>query len=159
MSNIDEIIKSILSEDKSDNEKSEMIEREILKIFDGLGSNLPLNYQLDILRSFYTEVSKRKEDSKYDKLASTCEREGHQFGSWSSHKETVMYDGYHEHQIYPNEYVEKRKYWERTCTRCKFVEKTYEEPQELVEARQSKNRKERIKRLEHRLEILKSEDE
>ena len=46
MSNIEETIKSILSEDKSDNEKSEMIEREILKIFDGLGSDLPLNYQL-----------------------------------------------------------------------------------------------------------------
>lgn len=159
MSNIDETIKSILSEDKTDNEKSEMIEREILKIFDGLGSNLPLNYQLDILRSFYNEVSKGKEASEYDKLASACKREGHQFGSWSSHKETVMYDGYHEHQIYPDEYVEKRKYWERTCTRCKFVERTYEEPQELVEVRQSKNRKARIKRLERQLESLKREDE
>ena len=83
------------------------------------------------------------------------QQEGHTFGKWRritwTTKEVYWDSG-------PQGYVDvEHEVWERTCSRCGFVEKVDYEPQELIDERKEKNKKARIKRLESELKRLKNE--
>lgn len=84
-----------------------------------------------------------------------CQQEGHTFGKWKRRTWTTK-------EVYwdagPQGYVDvEHEKWERTCSRCGFVEKVDYEPQELIDERKEKNKKARIKRLESELKRLKNE--
>ena len=84
-----------------------------------------------------------------------CQQEGHTFGKWKRKTWTTK-------EVYwdagPQGYVDvEHEIWERTCSRCGFVEKVDYEPQELIDERKEKNKKARIKRLESELKRLKNE--
>ena len=85
-----------------------------------------------------------------------CKQEGHTFGKWKHNKWTERIDTVIDHQHVPNYPIEHEN-WERTCSRCGFVEEVEHEPQELIDKRNEKNKKARIKRLERELKKLKSE--
>ena len=83
------------------------------------------------------------------------QQEGHTFGKWKKRTWTTK-------EVYwdagPQGYVDvEHEVWERTCSRCGFVEKVDYEPQELIDERKEKNKKARIKRLESELKRLKNE--
>lgn len=84
-----------------------------------------------------------------------CKEEGHIFGNWKRRTWTTK-------EVYwdagPQGYVDvEHEAWERTCSRCGFIEKIDYEPQELIDERKEKNKKARIKKLERELKKLKSE--
>lgn len=85
-----------------------------------------------------------------------CQQEGHTFGKWKHNKWTEYIDTVIDHQ-HVHDYPIKCENWERTCSRCGFVEEVEHEPQELIDERKEKNKKARIKRLERELKKLKSE--
>ena len=85
-----------------------------------------------------------------------CQQEGHTFGKWKNDKWTEYINTVIDHQHIHNYPIEKES-WKRTCSRCGFVEEVRQEPQELIDERNEKNKKARIKRLERELEKLKSE--
>ena len=85
-----------------------------------------------------------------------CKQEGHTFGKWKHNIWTEYIDTVIDHQHVPNYPIELEN-WERTCSRCGFVEEVEHEPQELIDKRNEKNKKARIKRLERELKKLKSE--
>ena len=85
-----------------------------------------------------------------------CQQEGHTFGKWKYNKWTIYIDTVIDHQPVHNYPIDKEN-WERTCSRCGFVEEVECEPQELIDERKEKNKKARIKRLERELKKIESE--
>ncbi len=116
---------------------------------------LPISYQINILKSFVQNVENEKRNNEHDIAVNTCSTEGHMFGEWK-HKEWTSYiDAFidHDHVNLPV----KKENWKRICSRCGFIEQTECEPQDLINARKAKNKKTRIKRLESELRRLKEE--
>lgn len=82
-----------------------------------------------------------------------CKEQGHLFNEWKERCWTTK-------EVYwdagPQGYIDvEHKEWHRACERCGFVDKVDLEPQELINAREEKNRKVRIKKLESELSKLK----
>ncbi len=82
-----------------------------------------------------------------------CEEHGHVFNEWKkiiwTTKEVVWDAG-------PQGYVDvEHAYWERSCSRCGYVEKIEYEPFEVKKARLETERQEEIKALNKRLAKLK----
>lgn len=97
----------------------------------------------------YLDIQEQEDKEKI------CQQEGHTFGKWKRRTWTTK-------EVYwdagPQGYVDvEHEVWERTCSRCGFVEKVDYEPQELIDERKEKNKKARIKRLESELKRLKNE--
>lgn len=97
----------------------------------------------------YLDIQEQEDKEKI------CQQEGHTFGKWKRRTWTTK-------EVYwdagPQGYVDvEHEKWERTCSRCGFVEKFDYEPQELIDERKEKNKKARIKRLESELKRLKNE--
>ena len=83
-----------------------------------------------------------------------CQQEGHTFSKWKHNKWPEYIDTVIDHQHVHNYPIEHEN-WERTCSRCGFVEEVEHEPQELIDERKEKNKKARIKRLERELKKIK----
>lgn len=97
----------------------------------------------------YLDIQEQEDKEKI------CQQEGHTFGKWERRTWTTK-------EVYwdagPQGYVDvEHEVWERTCSRCGFVEEVDYEPQELIDERKEKNKKARIKRLESELKRLKNE--
>lgn len=116
---------------------------------------LPLNYQIEILKSFSRKVDECKASYLHDQAVIECLNEGHQFSKWKKITWTTQ------EQVFdagPRGYVDVDHInWERMCTRCGFKETVEHEPQELIDARKEKSKQAKIKRLERELNRLKNE--
>ncbi len=115
---------------------------------------LPIKYQIDILKSFVQSVEKGKNSNEHDIAVNTCLKEGHLFDEWKTRSwptKEVYWDAG------PQEYIDIHKTWWRTCMRCGYKDVFNHEPQELIDARKAKYRKSRIKKLESELKKLKNE--
>lgn len=136
-------------------EKSNQKGNNFLKAIEDF-KQLPINYQISILDSFVQNVEIGKRNNQHDIAVNTCSTEGHIFGKWKHNKWTVYVDTVIDHE-HINNYPDEKENWERTCSRCGFIEKVECEPQELIDAKKEKNKKARIKRLESELKRLKNE--
>lgn len=157
-------------EDEYDKEKS----RIVREFFNSIRNNVKQSEELKKLADIFKRYEKLSQSNrkkvinevfgiivKYldiqeqEDKEKTCQREGHTFGKWKKRTWTTK-------EVYwdagPQGYVDvDHEVWERTCSRCGFVEKIDYEPQELIDERKEKNKKARIKRLESELKRLKNE--
>ena len=116
-------------------------------------NQLPLKYQRVILKVFSAKVKECQEVIAQEETEKICTSEGHQFSTWKKVIDVQYKDVYIDHQFIPN-YEIKTTVWERTCSRCGFVEKVKQEPQELIDARQEKNKQAQVRRLTKKLQSL-----
>lgn len=118
---------------------------------------LPLKYQLLVLKSFLEKVRECKKDFSHEEAVKICNSKGHQFSKW----EKITYVSYEDvcidHELIPN-YEIKKDVWKRTCKRCGFIETVEQEPQEIIDERKQKSKQAKIKRLEKRLKKLKEDN-
>lgn len=84
-----------------------------------------------------------------------CRKEGHIFDKWEYRHWVTRENVYINHRLFENYPVEHQK-WISTCCRCGQMEITSQEPQELIDERNEKNKQIRIKKLESELRRLKN---
>lgn len=125
---------------------------EVLNRFE----NLSENNKAKAIEEIYKIVVKYLGVQEQEGKEKICEREGHIFDKWRHNKWTEYIEAVIDHQHVPH-YPINRENWERTCSRCGFVEEAHFEPTELQEEKREKNRKTRIKKLETELKKLKGE--
>lgn len=133
---------------------------EMLKAISSFKS-LPIKRQLLVLKNFVSKVKKECELEKKELAESECKSKGHRYGRWKR----IDYTTYEVNPfLHSRDYVvpEGMEYidvehtkWERTCSRCGYVETVFVEPQSLIDARYRKEKQERIKALELELKQLK----
>lgn len=125
--------------------------------------NLPIKHQLSVLKSFVNKVKKECTLEERELVESECARKGHDYSKWEEIKyRTSERNPYLDSRDYivPEgmEYITiKHTRWERTCARCGYVESVDQEPQELIDERNERNKKAKIKSLEEELKRLKGE--
>ena len=140
-----------------DKEKTKIIREFFNKILLKSSQNEELKKMGDLFRRFeklsqqnkakvideIVEIIKKylKKQEKED-IEEKCEKEGHIFGNWLHNKWTTNVD---------NVIEVKHENWKRTCKRCGFVEVVVEEPKELIESRQRKDRNKKLERAMHQV--------
>lgn len=117
------------------NDSSENTFAEVMTDF----NQLPLKYQVEILKSFASKVDERKKSFLHEEALITCQNEGHIFGKWKHKTWTTYSDTVIDHQIVHDFPIEHED-WERVCTRCGFLESMDVEPQELADERREKKK-------------------
>lgn len=157
-------------EDEYDKEKSRLVR----EFFNSIRNNVKQSEELKKLADIFKRYEKLSQSNrkkvinevfgiivKYldiqeqEDKEKICQREGHTFGKWKKRTWTTKEEYW---DAGPQGYVDvEHEVWERTCSRCGFVEKIDYEPQELIDERKEKNKKARIKRLESELKRLKNE--
>ena len=132
--------------------------KELKKIADVLEKfeNLSQNNKIKVINEVFEVVAKYLGIQEQENKEKVCQQEGHIFDKWKHNKWTTYIDTVIDHQHVHNFPVEHEN-WERTCSRCGFVDEVDHEPQELIDARKEENKKARIKRLESELKRLKNE--
>ena len=118
--------------------------------------NLSPNNKRKVITEVFEVVKKYLGIQEQEDKEKKCQQKGHVFGKWEHIKWTSYVDTVIDHQPVHDFPIEHEN-WRRTCSRCGFVEKVGYEPQELIDAREEKNKQVRIKRLESELRRLKSE--
>ena len=163
---IEELIENerIFSKEEYDKEKSEIV-RDFLKSIklnkNNLSNvlekyeNLSQKNKEKIVNDIFEIILKYLEIQNQEDKEEICQKEGHTFGKWKKitwiTKEVYWDAG-------PRGYIDvEHNRWERTCDRCGFIEKSDDEPQELIDARNEKKKKAKIKKLERELKKLKEE--
>lgn len=106
------------------------------------------------MKSFIGKVKKECALEKKELIKAECVSKGHDYSKW----EKIEYSTRER-----NPYLDSRDYivpegmeyisvehtkWKRTCFRCGYVETFKQEPQELIDERNEKNKRARIKKLE-----------
>lgn len=135
---------------------------EMLKAI-SLFRNLPIKYQLSVIKSFVSKVKRESALEKREAVEAECVSKGHDYSEWKkitySSVERNPYLGLRDY-IVPEgkEYISvEHTKWERTCDRCGYVETVEQEPQELIDERNEENKQAKIKKLEKELKLLKGE--
>lgn len=118
---------------------------------------LPAKHQINILNSFVQNVRIEKKNNAYEIAINTCSKQGHIFDKWKHNKWITYVDTVIDHQ-HISDFPVEHENWERTCSRCGFIDKLDYEPQELIDARNKKNKQKKIKRLERELKRLKEDE-
>ena len=159
------------AEDKYDNEKSKIVRnlfnsivenvkeaKDFKKFSDIIGKYEALsdNHKKEVMNEISEIISDHISKQEQELKEQTCWKEGHIFGKWKHNKWTEYSDTYIDHEFI-HDYPDEKENWKRVCERCGFIEKVEKEPQELIDARKEKDRKERIKKLETELKRLKNE--
>lgn len=121
-------------------------------------NQLPLKYQRAILDILKAKVKEYQEVVAQEEAEKICTSEGHQFSKWKKGVDVQYEDTYIDHQFIPN-YRTETTVWERTCSRCGFVERVEHEPQELIDTRREKNKQAQVRRLTKKLQQLQSKSE
>lgn len=103
------------------------------------------------------EAKSEYKETLNSESSSICDKEGYEFSRWKKQTITSYETAFIDHQLIPH-YKNISVIWARTCSRCGYVEKVCQEPQELIDERKEKNRQKEIKRLERRLEKLKEKN-
>lgn len=158
-------------EDEYNNEKSIIVRKffELIKqkaklsqklkkyeeVFDKYESLSEKN-KMKLFDEIYSIILKYYGIQEQENKEEICKQEGHTFSKWKHYKWTEYIDTVIDHQHVHNYPIEHEN-WERTCSRCGFVEEVEHEPQELIDERKEEDKKARIKRLERELKKLKSE--
>lgn len=160
-----------LDDDEYDKAKSRIVRNFINSIMNNIKKLKEFNKFVDVFEKFENLSPKNREKAikkiipiierylsiqEQEDKAMICKQEGHTFGKWKHNKWTEYIDTYIEWQ-YVRNYPIEHENWERTCSRCGFVEKFENEPQELIDIRKEKNKQVRIKRLEREVKKLKDE--
>jgi len=148
------IVREFLNSIINNSRQSEEVKKfaDIFKEYE----NLSQNNRKKVINEVFKIVVKYLGIQEQEDKEKICQQEGHTFSKWKYNKWTEYIDIVIDHQHVPNYPVEHEN-WERTCSRCGFIEKVEHEPQELIDERKEKNKKERIKILERELKKLKSE--
>ena len=159
------------NEDEYDKEKSRIVREffnsirtnanqleELKKFTDVFGryKSLSLNNRKKFINEVFKIVLKYLGIQEQENKEMICQQEGHMFGKWKHNKWTEYIDTFIDHQRVHNYPIEHEN-WERTCSRCGFVDELEYEPQELIDERKEKNKKAKIKRLERELKKIKNE--
>ena len=119
--------------------------KKIADVFKGFES-LSQNNRRNVINEVFEIIVKYLGIQEQENKEKVCRQEGHVFGKWKHKKWTEYIDTVIDHQ-HIHDFPVEHENWERTCSRCGFVEKVDHEPQELIDARTEKNNKTRIKRL------------
>ena len=117
--------------------------------------SLSQNNKKKVIKAVFEIIVKHLGIQEQEDKEKICQREGHTFGKWKKRTWTTK-------EVYwdagPQGYVDvEHEVWERTCSRCGYVEEVEYEPQELIDQRKEKNKKARIQRLKRTLKELESE--
>lgn len=133
-----------------DKEKQKDYEQMLAKF-----SSLPTNKQVRVLNVAKGEFKKIEAEETKRANEKQCREEGHIFSKWDKRTWTTK-------EVYwdagPQGYIDVEHHeWNRTCSRCGFKETVDREPQELIDERKAKAKKEKIKCLEKELNKLKEE--
>lgn len=116
--------------------------------------SLSQNNRIKVINEVIEIVVKYLDIQEQERKEEECQQEGHIFGEWKHNKWTEYTDTVIDHQ-HVRDFPVEHENWERTCSRCGFIDEVDHEPQELIDARKEKNEKKRIKRLESELKRLK----
>lgn len=160
-----------IDEGEYDKEKSKIIEnffntirlnteqneelKKIENVFEKF-ENLSQNNKGKVINEVFETITKYLDIQEQENKEKICQQEGHIFGKWEHNKWTTYIDTVIDHQ-HIHDFPIEHEDWERTCSRCGFVDKVDCEPQELIDARKERNKKSKIKRLERELKKLKGE--
>ena len=109
-----------------------------------------------VINEVYEIVVKYLGIQEQEDKKNICKQKGHTFKKWKHNQWIEYIDTVIDHQPVHN-YPIKHEDWERTCSRCGYIEEVEHEPKELIEERKEKNKKARIKKLERELKKLKNE--
>ena len=126
--------------------------------------------QSKVIEAFVSSIQHYYEIQEHEQNEKTCEREGHLFDEWrkveyrGSRRVDSKDGSFYDHNGYLQSYTTQtyedysELYWIRTCKRCGYSEKSFQEPVELVEKRKEIDRQARIKKLEKELRDLKGDN-
>lgn len=130
------------------------IQKEKLMSFISKISELDKWNQQILVKKLIELIIKLQEEQKQHLLINECAKNGHIFSEWKKLEWiTQEYVG----DLGSMQLIDvKNIAYERVCERCKYVEKSLEEPQEVREKRLEEDRQIEIKKLEKRLRELKS---
>lgn len=114
---------------------------DVLKKIESLSSNNRRNIINEVLEIIVKYLGIQEQENQEQ----ICQQEGHIFGKWKHNKWIQYIDTIIDHQHIHNYPVEHEN-WERTCSRCGFVEKVDHKPQKLVDIRIEKRKKHELKK-------------
>ena len=133
-------------EDEVDKERLLLLINEI--------KELPSEYQNKLVTRLINLILRLQKEYHHESILKECENNNHILSEWKKITWTtkaVVWDAG------PQGYVDVEKVrWERSCSRCGYIEKVDKEPTEVREARLEAERQEEIKVLEKRLSKLKN---
>lgn len=135
------------------NIKDEIQKENLISLISKISELDKCNQQI-LVKRLIELIIKLLEEQKQHSLRNECAKNGHIFSEWKKLEWiTEEYVG----DLGSKELIEvKNIAYERVCERCKCVEKSLEEPQEVREKRLEEERQTEIKKLEKRLRELKS---
>ncbi len=123
-------------------QNTDLDKEELLKTLKTI-KELPIDYQLAILKSFSEKVNEYKDVYLHILASAMCSKEGHQFSNW-------------EKKVISNYNSESQEIiWQRVCNRCGHMEIANDEQKRLIDEQKEKRKQDEIKRLEKRLKTLK----
>ena len=126
----------------------------IIKRFDTLTSNS----KKKVIKDLANAIKKYLHIEEQANKERICKESGHVFDKWEKVTWTTYEDVMIDHELIHN-YKCNNVDYRRTCTRCGFVERRNDEPQELIDERTKRNKQIRIKQLESELQRLKKEND
>lgn len=118
--------------------------------------NLSQDNKSKVINEVFEIVTKYLSIQRQEGKEKICQQEGHTFGNWEHMQWTTYTDTVIDHQ-FVHDFPVEHENWKRICSRCGYVDKLDHEPQELIDERNEKKKKARIKRLESELKRLKNE--
>ena len=119
---------------------------DTLKKFDSLNEKNKKKVILELSKI----ISKYLYLEEIDNKKKICSNEGHDFTKWTTNKWTTSEYFMEDHREHDVEHIA----WIRSCKRCGYVESVEEEPQELIDARNEKEKQIKIKELKQELKKL-----
>ena len=136
-----------------ENIKDEIQKENLISLISKISELDKCNQQI-LVKRLIELIIKLLEEQKQHSLVNECAKNGHIFSEWKKLEWiTKEYVG----DLGSMQLIEvKNIAYERVCERCKYVEKSFEEPQEVREKRLEVERQTEIKKLEKRLRELKS---
>ena len=170
------------AEDEYNNEMSQAIRLFFNKMIKNANTKQDLK-ALQTTLSYFQSLSPEKQSMVIDSIVSSiqryhemqvceqkesiCQQEGHTFDEWRKVENKRFRDidsrndNYYDRNGYERKYstqsYEKydEVYWIRTCKRCGYIEKSLQEPEEVIEKRKEEEKQARIRTLEKELRELK----